>query len=178
MILKMIKRKDDKNRKKINRRMLRKRKMGGPAARARDVALKQQQRNRGEIDRSDEYQDRSLRRRKRARAIDSDPSDSIWTSCALPTDEQLKSFHKDPYNVVAAFRLMAGIPADPRICNANLRFDIDEENIISRFAQFCGHGAAIKICGACGIGGFMSNDESYRLPLTHTRIISLLCDKV
>ena len=203
------KRKDDKNRKRLNRKIIRKRKRGGPAARARDVALKQQRRNRGEINRSDEYQHRtlqrragdvehtekskkrqcgdinrsdeyqhmSLQRRKRARAIDSDPSDSIWTSCALPTDEQLKSFHKDPYNAVAAFRLMTGIPADPRICSANLEFQVDEENIISRFSKFCGHGATIKICGACGIGDIMINDESYKLPLSHTRIFFLLCDK-
>ena len=57
------KRKDDKNRKRLNRKIIRKRKRGGPAARARDVALKQQRRNRGEINRSDEYQHRTLQRR-------------------------------------------------------------------------------------------------------------------
>ena len=240
------KKKIDKSEKKKRRKWLKKRKGGGPASRAGELALKQQRRRRGKIDRSVEIQRKSKRRRcgdidrsdeiqrltlrrkagdvdrsdeiqrktyrrrkreidrtgeakrltckRRARvssreselnkqqdttAIDREPSDfSIWTSCTLPSDEQLKLFHKDPDTVVAAFRLMAGIPADPRICNANLQFDVDEEHIISRFAQFCGHGAAIKICGACGIGDFMSNDESYRLPLTHTRIISLLCDKV
>ena len=84
---------------------------------------------------------------------------------------------KDPYTVVAAFRLMAGIPPDPRICSANLEFHVDEERIISRFSEFCGHGAAIKICGACGIGDIMSNDESYKLLLSHPRIVFLLCDK-
>ena len=83
-----IKRKEDKIRKKATRKMLRKRKRGGPAARARDVALKQQRRNRGEIDRTHEAQrftkkrracvksrESELNKQKDGRANDSDPSD-------------------------------------------------------------------------------------------------------
>ena len=77
-------------------------------------------------------------------------------------------FDKDPATVVAAFRLMAGIPADPRIASANLAFDVNEEQIISRFSEFCGHGASIKICGPCGIGDIMAGGEYYELPLTNT----------
>ena len=102
---------------------------------------------------------------------------SIWTADALPTDKELKQFVKDPYIAVAAFRLMAGIPPDPRIATANLAFDVNEEEIISRFSEFCGHGASIKICGACGIGDIMAGGEFYQLPLTHARVAFLLYDK-
>ena len=88
----------------------------------------------------------------------------------------MKQFVKDPYAAVAAFRLMAGIPADPRIASANLAFDVNEEEIISRFSEFCGHGASIKICGPCGIGDIMAGGEFYQLPLTHTRVTILICD--
>ena len=118
-----------------------------------------------------------LKKRKESRAKVRDISPySLWTACAPPSDDQLKAFEKDPYTAVAAFRLMAGIPADPRICSANLDFNVNEDEIISRFANFCGHGAAIKICGACGIGDIMAEGESYKLPLSHTRITFLECD--
>ena len=90
----------------------------------------------------------------------------------------MKHFDKDPVTAVAAFRLMAGIPADPRISSANLAFDVDKEQIISRFSEFCGHGASIKICGSCGIGDIMTGGEYYQLPLTHPRVTPLICDKV
>ena len=56
----------------------------------------------------------------------------IWTADALPTEEQLKHFDK-PATVVAAFRLMAGIPADPRIPSANLGFHVNKDDIIFDF---------------------------------------------
>ena len=102
---------------------------------------------------------------------------SICTADTVPTDQKLKQFVKDPYTSVSAFRLMAGIPADPRIPSANLAFDVNEEDIISRFSEFCGHGASIKICGPCGIGDIMAGGEFYKLPLTHTRVTVLICDK-
>ena len=71
---------------------------------------------------------------------------------------------------------MAGIPVDPRISSANLAFDVNEEEIISRFSEFCGHGASIKICGPYGIGDIMAGGELYQLPLTHTRVTILICD--
>ena len=167
------------------------RRRAGDVDRSDEIQHKTLRRRAGDIDRSDEVERLTSRRRrgevsrlaelknrKDSRAMERDVSSfSIWTACAPPSDEQLKAFEKDPYTAVAAFRLMAGIPADPRICSANLEFQVDEENIISRFSKFCGHGATIKICGACGIGDIMSNDESYKLPLSHTRIFFLLCDK-
>ena len=89
----------------------------------------------------------------------------------------MKCFEKDPNTAVAAFRLMAGIPADPRIATANLDFKVNEEHIIKRFSQFCGHDASIKICGSCGIGNVMPDGEFYQLPLTHTRVTFLEYDK-
>ena len=94
----------------------------------------------------------------------------MWTANTLPTDEQLKHFDKDPTTVVAAFRMMAGIPPDPRIPSANLDFDVNKDEIISRYSEFCGHGATIKICGACAIGDVMTAGESHQLPLTHNRV--------
>ena len=96
------------------------------------------------------------------------------TADTLPTDKELKQFVKDPYIAVAAFRLMAGIPVDPRIASANLAFDVNEEDRISRFSDFCGHRASIKICGACGIGDIMAGGEFYQLPLTHPRVAFLI----
>ena len=169
----------------IQRKALRRR--AGDIDRSVEIQQKTSRRRAGGIDRTNEARHFTNKRRERVqrkraepqkRASDRDVSGvSIWTACTLPSDEQLKAFDKDPYIAVAAFRLMAGIPADPRICAANLEFDVDEERIISHFSQFCGHGAAIRICGACGIGDIMSNDESYKLPLSHPRIIFLLCDK-
>ena len=59
---------------------------------------------------------------------------------------------KDPYTAVVAIRLMAGIAVEPRIASANLAFDVNKEHIISRFSEFCGHGASVKISGPWGIG--------------------------
>ena len=101
----------------------------------------------------------------------------MWTANALPTDEQLKHFDKDLTTVVAAFRMMAGIPPDPRIPSANLDFNINKDEIISRFSEFCGHGASIKICGACGVGDVMAADEYNRLSLTHNRVAMLECSE-
>ena len=56
----------------------------------------------------------------------------IWTADALPTEEQLKHFDK-PATAVAAFRLMAGIPADPRILSTNLGFHVNKDDIIFDF---------------------------------------------
>ena len=68
---------------------------------------------------------------------------------------------------------MAGIPSDPRIPSANLEFDVNKDEIISRFSEFCGHGASIKICGACAVGDVMAAGESHQLPLTHNRVAFL-----
>ena len=101
----------------------------------------------------------------------------IWTADALPTDEQLKQFDKDPATVVAAFRLMAGIPPDPRIPSANLDFQVNNDEIIERFSQFCGHDTSIRICGACRVGDVMAAGEFYELPLTHKRVALLECSE-
>ena len=67
------KKKMDKYRKKAKRKWLRKRKREGPTAWAGDLALKQQRRCRGEIDRSVEIQEKS----KRRRCGDIDRSDEV-----------------------------------------------------------------------------------------------------
>ena len=123
----------------------------------------------GLVDRADEY------RRGRENRASFDPAfgHSIWTADVLSTDDEWKHFSKDPSTVVAAFRLMAGIPLDPRIPSANLDFDVNNDQIISRFSEFCGHGASIKICGACRIGDVITASESYQLPLTHNRVAFL-----
>ena len=100
---------------------------------------------------------------------------TFWTADALPTDEQLKHFEKDATTAVAAVRPMAGIPSDPQIPSANLKFDVNKDEIISRFSEFCGHRASIKICGACRVGDVMAAGESYQLPLTHNRVAILEC---
>ena len=56
----------------------------------------------------------------------------IWDANTLPTDEDLKRFEKEPYTTVAIFRLMAGIPADPRICPDDLAFELDVNDIVER----------------------------------------------
>ena len=48
---------------------------------------------------------------------------------------------------------------------------------MSRFSEFCGHGASIKICASCPIGDIMTSGEYYEVPLTHPRVTALLCDK-
>ena len=102
---------------------------------------------------------------------------SISTADTLTTDEELKQFVKDPYITVAAFRLMAGMPVDHRIAWVILAFDVNEEDIISRFSEFCAHGASIKICGACGIGDIMAGGEFHQLSLTHARVAFLIYEK-
>ena len=153
------------------------RRQAGDISLAGDIKRKSERRQAGDIirDRTWDIERQSERRRER-NIIPSD-SGSIWTADAVPTDKELKQFVKDPYTAVAAFRLMAGIPADPRIASANLDFDVDEEHIISRFSDFCGHEASIKICGSCGVGDIMAGGEFYELPLTHTRVTILICDK-
>ena len=85
----------------------------------------------------------------------------------------MKHFDRDPATAVAAFRLMAGIPPDPRIPSANLKFDVNKDDIISRFKEFCGHRARIKICGACAVGDVMAPGEYHELPLTHNKVAFL-----
>ena len=82
----------------------------------------------------------------------------------------MKQFDKDHTAAVASFMLMAGISTDPRIPSANLDFHVNKDEIISRFSEFCGHGATIKICGACAKGDVMTAGESHQLPLTHNRV--------
>ena len=68
----------------------------------------------------------------------------------------MKCFDKDPSTGLAAFRLMAKIPPDPRIPSANLNFDVNNDEIISRFAEFCGPGASINNYAACRVGDVMA----------------------
>ena len=82
----------------------------------------------------------------------------------------MNHFDKDPSTVVAASSLIAEIPHDTRTPSANLDFHVNKDEIISRFSEFCGHGATIKICGACAIGDVMTAGESHQLPLTHNRV--------
>ena len=70
-------------------------------------------------------------------------------SCSI---QELERLEKDPNNAVADFSLIVEIPANPRTASANLLFDAKKEDIISRFADFCGHGATIKVFESCGIG--------------------------
>ena len=92
--------------------------------RAGEIKRQSERRQAGDVirDRAGDIQRQSERRRERN--IICNPTGSIWTADALPTDEELKQFVKDPYTAVAAFRLMAGIPVDPRIPSANLAFDV------------------------------------------------------
>ena len=146
----------------------RKRRAGDePRNRSADIRSKAGRREEGDIDRKEEYKRRSQKRRTR-----NFPAHTFWTADVLPTDEQLKHFEKDPSTAVAAFRLMAGIPSDPRIKSANLKFEVNKDEIISRFSDFCGHRASIKICGACRVGDVMAAGESYQLPLTHIGLLS------
>ena len=151
----------------------------GDIDRSGEVQRKASRRKAGDIDRSAEVQRRGKKnKRKQNRAIDNPNSEfSIWTTCSPPSDEQLKNFEKNPYTAVAAFRLMAGIPADPRISSANLQFEANEEEIISRFSEFCGHDAVIKTCGACGVGDIMVDKESVKVPLSHKRVEFLECNR-
>ena len=72
---------------------------------------------------------------------------------------------------------MAGIPRDHRLPTANLDFHLNKDEIISRFSEFCGHGATIKICGACAVGDVMAAGEFHQLPLTHNRVVFLECSQ-
>ena len=68
---------------------------------------------------------------------------------------ELKRIEKERYTTVAMFRLMAGIPPDPRICPDNLTFEVDVDDIIERYSRNCGHDASIMTCGSCGINDIM-----------------------
>ena len=100
---------------------------------------------------------------------------SIWTADELRLDKDLKRFDKDPYTAVAMFRMMAGIPADPRICPDDLTFSVDIDDIIARFSKYAGHRAAIKTCGPCGVRDIMVERESKQLPFQHNKISILEC---
>ena len=84
-------------------------------------------------------------------------------------------FEDDPYTAVAMFRMMAGIPADPRICPDDLSFNVDTTAIINRFSETTGHAAPIKTCGACGIRDVMVEGEYRVIPLSHKKISVLEC---
>ena len=88
-----------------------------------DIKRKGQRRDEGDIVRNRSADIRRQAERRAARRLV--PVHPIWTSDALPTDEQLKHFDKDPTTAVAAFRLMAGIPPDPRNPSAKLDFHIN-----------------------------------------------------
>ena len=75
------------------------------------------------------------------------------------------------------FRLMAGIPPDPRICPDNLTFEVDVDDIIERYSRNCGHDASMMTCGSCGIHDIMVGKELLELPLLHKRILLLECSQ-
>ena len=79
------------------------------------------------VDRTHEYYQAKDKR------SEADPLQPLWNADALPTDEQLKNFVRSYHCCRATFRLMGGIPPDPRIPSANLDFDINKADIITCF---------------------------------------------
>ena len=56
----------------------------------------------------------------------------MWSSDALPDDDLIQQFELHPYVAAAAFRMMAGVPRDARICPTDMSFKVDVENMIDR----------------------------------------------
>ena len=56
----------------------------------------------------------------------------MWSADNLPDDDLVQQFELYPYVAAAAFRMMAGVPRDTRICPTDMSFDVDVRNMIDR----------------------------------------------
>ena len=56
----------------------------------------------------------------------------------------------------AAFRMMAGVPRDVRICPTDMSFKVDVENMIDRWKAEIGHDVDIRVCGTCNARDIMT----------------------
>ena len=91
----------------------------------------------------------------------------LWSSDALPDDDLLKQFELHPYVAAAAFRMMAGVPRDTRICPTDMSFDVDVQNMIDRWKAEVGHDVDIRVCGTCNARDIMTEGEYRQIPITH-----------
>ena len=73
----------------------------------------------------------------------------MWSADALPDDDLVQQFELHPYVAAAAFRMMAGVPRDRRICPTDVSFTVDVENMIARWKAELGHDVDIRVCGTC-----------------------------
>ena len=67
----------------------------------------------------------------------------------------------------AAFRMMAGVPRDVRICPTDMSFKVDVENMIDRWKAEIGHDVDIRVCGTCNARDIMTEGEYTLIPITH-----------
>ena len=92
---------------------------------------------------------------------------NLWSSDTLPDDVLLKRFEAHPYVAAAAFRMMAGVPKDTRICPTDVSFKVDLENMIDRWKAEVGHDVDIRVCGTCNVRDIMTEGEYRQIPITH-----------
>ena len=85
----------------------------------------------------------------------------------MPGDDLLKQFELHPYVAAAAFRMMAGVPRDTRICPTDMSFKVDVESMIHRWKAEVGHDVDIRVCGTCNIRDIMTKGEYRQIPITH-----------
>ena len=82
-------------------------------------------------------------------------------------DHLAKQFELHPYVAAAAFRMMAGVPRDTRICPTDMSFKVDAESMIHRWKAEVGHDVDIRVCGTCNIRDIMTEGEYRQIPITH-----------
>ena len=102
---------------------------------------------------------RSKKRRKNREEKENQPPFDFWNSDELPTDAQLKNFEKNPTAAVAMFHLMAGIPADSRVCPEISPVQFDREYVMKRWVAEMGHDVKIGVCATCGGRVIMTEGE-------------------
>ena len=80
----------------------------------------------------------------------------MWSSDILPDVEVMKQYELHPYVAAAAFRMMADVPRDIRICRTDMSFKVDVESMIHRWKAEVGHDVDIRVCGTCNIRDIMT----------------------